>query len=531
MLNRANNPYRSAAEASSSTPDWALDQRPLLRIAALFATILLAVCAIAARLAFVETQLSETFAGEFHREIERYESIPSHDGRIIAADGEVLAEDQQLFGLTVHYRWLEEPPDSAWLKAQALARLDRVQRRDPNRIAGEQARVLELREGLWQHLANATHLDLDTLAARRRDIQRQVEHIYGLVEKRQAERQAGKSSPEKPEAVATGIWNQAWRALVGALTTPPVREATEPVVIREQLDYHLLVSEVPVETAVEVEAHPELFPGTRVSISTRRIYPLGAIAPHLVGFRAPIDSDDVRARREKFPQGDPLDYEPGDRLGRSGLERFYERRLRGLRGQRKLVLNRRGEVLRTEEVRAARFGEDLVLSLSLPLQRDAEQLLDECLAREHLDETNGKPLPIPPGGAIVAIDVRTGAVLAAASAPRFDLGLFTDHDGAAWKEALADPRKPLFHRATEMALPPGSVFKVLSAIAFVESGKLDPLREFHCQGYLDDPDRNRCLIFRSFGASHGDINLIDALARSCNVYFFSAARRIGAAPL
>jgi penicillin-binding protein 2 len=57
------------------------------------------------------------------------------------------------------------------------------------------------------------------------------------------------------------------------------------------------------------------------------------------------------------------------------------------------------------------------------------------------------------------------------------------------------------------------------------------MREFHCQGFLDDPDHNRCLIFRSFGASHGDINLIDALARSCNVYFFSAARRIGAAPL
>lgn len=531
MLNRANNLYRPEEEAESS--DWTLEQRPALRMAVLFAAILLAVCAIAARLTYVETQLTESFAGEFHREIERFESIPSHDGRIIAADGEVLAEDQQLFGLTVHYRWLEEPPDPAWLKAQALAlaRLDRANRRDPQRVAGEQARVLELRSQLWQRLASVAHLDLDELAVKRREIQRQVEHIYGLVDKHQTERQAAKSHSEEPDAVATGIWNQAWRALVGALTTPPVREATEPVVIREQLDYHLLVSEVPVGAAVEVEAHPELFPGTRVSISTRRIYPLGAIAPHLVGYRTPIDGDGVRERRLKFPHGDPLDYQAGDRLGRSGLERYYERRLRGLRGRRKLVLNRRGEVLRTEEVRAARYGEDLVLSLSLPLQRDAEQLLDECLAREHLDETNGKPLPIPPGGAIVAIDVRTGAVLAAASAPRFDLGLFTDHDGAAWKEALADPRKPLFHRATEMALPPGSVFKVLSAIAFVESGKLDPLREFHCQGYLDDPDRNRCLIFRSFGASHGDINLIDALARSCNVYFFSAARRIGAAPL
>ena len=529
MRNRANSPYHLEDVAASS--EWALEGRPALRLVALFGAILLALCTIAARLTYVETQLAQTFAAEFNRETERWELIPSHDGRIIAADGEVLAEDQQLFGITVHYRWLEEPPDPAWLKAQALARLDRTQRRDPQNIAREQSRVLELRSQLWNRLSRSTGLDLDSLAKRRREIQRQVEHIYDLVDKRQTERHAEKSKVKKTAAPASGLWNQAWKALVEALTTPPVREATEPVVIREQLDYHLLIPEVPVETAVEVEAHPELYPGTRVALSSRRVYPQGAIAPHLIGYRTPIDNDDLRERRTRFPHGDPLDYQPGDCLGRAGLERYYERHLRGLRGLRKLTLNRRGEVLRTEEVRAAHYGDDLVLSLSLPLQRDAEQLLDDCLGHEQLDETNGKALPIPPGGAIVAIDARTGAVLAAASAPRFDLGLFAEHDGKAWKEALADPRKPLFHRATEMALPPGSVFKVLSAIAFVESGSLDPQREFHCQGYLDDPDRNRCFIFRTFGASHGDINLIDALAQSCNVYFFSAARKIGAGPL
>ena len=533
MLNRADNPYREEKEASWSASDWALEGRPALRIVALFAVILLALCAIAARLAYVETQLDETIAREFEREIERWEPIPSHDGRIIAADGEVLAEDQRLFGLKVHYRWLEEPPDPAWLKAQALARLDRTERRDAQRIAGEQARILQSRRDLWDHLARTAKVDPKSLTARRRKIQRQVERIYDLVEKRQIERHSDItiSNPAETNTVAPGIWTQAWQALVGALTTPPVREATEPVVVREQLDYHLVIPEVSVETAVDVEAHPELYPGTRVSISTRRIYPQGSLAPHLVGYRTPIDDNDLHERKRQFPHGDPLDYQPGDRRGRIGLERYYERQLRGLRGLRKLVFDRRGELLRSEEVRAAHYGEDLVLSLSLPLQRDAEQLLDDCLGHENLDETNGKPLPIPPGGAIVAIDVRTGAVLAAASAPRFDLGLFTDHDNTAWQAALADVRKPLFHRASEMALPPGSVFKVLSAIAFIESGKVDPLREFHCQGYLDDPDRNRCLIFRNFGASHGDINLIDALARSCNVYFFSAARRCGAAPL
>jgi penicillin-binding protein 2 len=169
--------------------------------------------------------------------------------------------------------------------------------------------------------------------------------------------------------------------------------------------------------------------------------------------------------------------------------------------------------------------------VNLPLQQSAEQLLDDVMRSVHEDEINGKPLPVPPGGAIVALDVRTGAVLAAASAPRFDLRLLVDPEPRAWGRILADPHKPLFHRAAEMALPPGSVFKVVSAIAFLQSGSLDPGRSFQCQGYLDDPDHYRCLIFRNFGAAHGDITLVDALARSCNVYFFSAARRIGAGPI
>lgn len=534
MRNRADNPYRSQFDVARSSAERGLDGRPGLRIAALFAVIALALGTIGVRLTFVQTQLSEEFASEFDRTIERFEPIPSHDGRIIAADGEVLAEDQQVFGLKVHYRWLEEPPDPAWLKAQALSRLDRPSRRNPDKVARERELVLRKREQLWKEISQLTGLNARALAARRREIQRRVERIYDLVEGRRTPTGGDLSehSADKPAVPPpTGLWEKMWQSAVQALTTPPVREATEPLVIREQLDYHLLVPDLPIESAVEVEAHPESFPGARVIVATRRVYPHGSTAPHLVGYRTSIDDETLKARKRRFPQGDPLDYQLGDRLGRTGLERFYERHLRGLRGMRKLVLNRRGEVLRTEDVREPRYGQDLVLSLSLPLQAAAERLLDDCLDHEQTDETNGKPLPIPPGGAIVALDVRTGSVLAAATAPRFDLGLFVEHDGEEWNELLADPRKPLFHRATEMALPPGSVFKVLSAIAFLESGRLDAERPFHCQGYLDDPDRYRCLIFRNFGVSHGDLNLVDALARSCNVYFFDAARRIGAGPI
>lgn len=531
MRNRADNPYRPQDSTPRTSSDWGLDRHPAVRISILFGVILLAVLAIASRLAYVQGRLLDRYVAEFERTVERVEPIPSHDGRILAADGEVLAEDREIFGLKVHYRWLEEPPHPAWLKSQTLARLDRQARRDPQRVARERERVLKLRTELWNQLAQVTGLDAKTLTSRRREVQNRVEHIYDLVEQRSSERGDEPSSDDQTRRVPPAAWERVWQAVVGALTTPPVREAAEPLVIREQLDYHLLVPEVTRETAFEIEAHPESFPGTRVAVSTRRVYPQRDVAPHLVGYRTPIDDDAIKNRLARFPQGDPLDYRAGDRVGKTGLERSYERHLRGLRGLRKLVLDRRGEVLKTETVRNPRFGQDLVLSLSLPLQQSAESLLDDVMHHEHVDETNGKLLPIPPGGAIIALDVRTGAVLAAASAPRFDLRLLVDPEPAAWQRILADPRKPLFHRAAEMALPPGSVFKVLSAIAFIESGRLDPGREFQCQGYLDDPEHHRCLIYRNFGASHGAINLVDALARSCNVYFFAAARRAGVAPI
>jgi penicillin-binding protein 2 len=531
MRNRADNPYRSRARPARVASDWGLDRRPEHRLAILLGAIVMALVTVASRLVYVQGCLTERFAAEFDRTTEQLEEIPSHDGRILAADGEVLAEDREIFGVKVHYRWLEEPPDPTWLRGQALMRLDRPARRDPQRVAREIERVRERRTQLWHRLAGATGLDPRTLAGRRREIQRRVEHVYELVERRRAARIAEASAEASTDANAATAWDAIRQTVVGTLTTPPVREAVEPLVIREQLDYHVVVSDVPLETAVEVEAHPELYPGTRIAVTTRRVYPQGDCAPHLVGYRTPIDQAVLEERARRFPHGDPLDYRPSDRVGKTGLERYYERHLRGLRGVRKLVLDRRGEVLRSETLREPRFGHDLVLSLNLPLQRAAEELLDDVLSTEHADETNGKPLPIPPGGAIVALDARTGSVLAAASAPRFDLRLLVDPDREAWERLLADPRKPLFHRAAEMALPPGSVFKVVSAVAFLESGRIDPGREFHCQGYLDDPDHYRCLIYRQFGAAHGAINLVDALARSCNVYFFSAARRIGATPI
>lgn len=532
MLNRPINPFHSASDAGGSA--WETDRHPGLRLAALFAGVTLAVAVIGVRLADVQTHLGPEFSAEFEKTWERFEPIATHDGRILSADGQVLAEDVEQFSLTVHYRWLEDPPDPTWVRQQVLSRLDRSARRNPERVAAEETALLIRRQELWNRLESLQGSRAQAIAQTRKRIQRRVEHIHQTVLNRHEE-SAPDGKPEQTE-LSGKWWERAWQTVVVTLTTPPRREADEPLVVREQLDYHTILPEIGLDVAVEIEAHPERFPGTRVETRMRRVYPQGNVAAHLIGYRSVLQQDEIDARREGLaPSGaarhDPLDYQLGDRKGRSGLERQYERHLRGLRGERKVVFNRRGELIRSEIVREPRFGVDLSLSLHLPLQQAAEELLDEQLREEHTDEVNGKPLPIPPGGAIVAIDVRTGAILAAASAPRFDLKLFSGSGADEWEKTTTDPRKPLFHRAAEMALPPGSVFKVVSAVAFLESGRLDPEHLFHCQGFLDTPERYRCFTFRNFGVGHGDVTLVDALARSCNVYFFDAARRIGPAPL
>lgn len=515
----------------------ATHERPRGRIVWLALVIAAPLVVIALRFAQVQLTLGDEYSREFELTTVRFESIPSRDGRLLSVEGTVLAEDVDLYRLKVHYRWLEDPPEPGWLRSQALRRLDRRARRHPDLVSQAEAEVRAEQAQLWQRLSERSGSSLAELGKRRTQIQKRVEQLQARVEARRdlAESQGRETQSRKSQTPGTpeddSWWATVFQRVVSALTTPPRREAREPVVVQEQLDYHVVIDTLPQEVAVEMEGHPELFPGIRLEAIPRRVYPQGSLAVHLLGTRQTVSDEFLAERRNRFPEGDPLDYQVGDRAGLAGLERQYEHRLRGLRGSRRLVFNRRGELLDSQVVREPRLGQDVQLGLSVGLQQAAEELLDAAITGPQKDETNGKPLPTPTGGAIVALDVRTGAILAAASGPRFDPAVLVNHDDAGWKAILADDRRPLFHRAAEMALPPGSVFKIVSAVGFLESGLWDPEEPLTCLGYLDSPERYRCYTFKHHGVGHGDVTLVSAMARSCNVYFFSAARQIGAGPL
>jgi penicillin-binding protein 2 len=529
MLNRASN-LLQAEPRDAGLWDGArqVDQSPALRLGVLYAGMVLLLLVVGWRIAQIQIFLTGTYAEEFDRTTEKFESIPSPHGRIVSSDGQILAQDLRLIGVKAHYRWLEQPPQADWVRHQARAKLTRRERRDPQRLEAEMEQVRELHAALWERLAALTGISAAELTQRRAAVQKRVERMHAAVAAARERRNTPAPLPARGAAPAAW-WEQAWRSIAAALTTPPQREREEPLVIQEELEYHAILNEITLDMAAEIESHPELYPGLRIALATRRTYPAHTLAPHLIGNRAPIGEDELKERRQRFPQQDPLDYQAGDWIGKSGLESYYERHLRGLRGLRRLVLNRRGEVLKTEIVRQPRVGRDLEVTLQIPLQRTAERLLDEALAGTPATEApNGAPTPaLPQGGCIIALDVRSGEVLVAACAPRFDLNLLVTPEPGAWQQILDDKRRPFYPRVTQMTLPPGSVFKTLTAAALLQTGRFDPDATIYCQGYLNHPRSHRCYTFTHNGVGHFDVNLTRALAESCNVYFFTAARTLG----
>lgn len=532
MRNRLGNDHMTL-ENEAAGQSFQVDRLPGVRVFLLGLILVVPLLAVSGRLLFIQMMNAEHFYSQFGKTTESFESIPSRDGRIVSIDGRVLALDVERFDLQAHYRWLEEPPNPRWLKQQALTLLEPVERRNREKVEAAQEKVLARRQQLWGELAQVMKTSSEELQTSCRDVQQRVETIIESVNERAAQKEGASSSDDSDvETQASAEQDQLqkfWTLFKDALTRPPRRPRRERIVVREELDYHTLASGIPREIALAISAHPERFPGIHIQVATLREYPQKTLAPHEIGIRHRIDEKTLKSRQQRFPEGDPLDYKEGDRIGKMGVERTYDRYLRGLRGLKKVVRNRQGEIIRTEIIREPKSGDDVVLTLNTGLQDQVQDLLDESLQelRVGTEEQPAEQTDPAAGGCIVVLDVRTGAIVATASAPRYDLNLLLHPTPEEWQAVLNDPRRPLFPRATQMMLPPGSTFKALTSIALMESGKVDPDEPFICRGYLDRPDRHRDYIYRHYGVGHNELTLTRALRESCNVYFFQAARTMG----
>ena len=527
MLNRVTSTFddRRLAERRMAQSELSAED-PRGRLILLFFVLLCPLLFTAARVVRLQAGVGNRFASEFLRPRIELEVVPARDGRILA-DDVVLAYDEEQFDVLAHYRWIEPSPAPEWLDARARERLSPANRRRPDILEDSRRAVIEQRRRMWRRLSEMTATGADDLCARREAVVRRVERISRAVnDRRKATLPARANGSGFSELLLVDL--ESW------LVRLRDRADHDPIVVREELDYHRIISGVPLAVAAEIKSRPELFPGLRVIVSTRRVYPHGTLAAHAIGTRTVIRQEELADRRTRYPDVDPFGLTESSRVGRTGVERVYDCLIRGIPGKRRLIRNRRGELIRSEMVRESRPGSDLLLTLNIPLQRRAEQLLMGALDGTPVEagetatrEAEGPARPRPRSGCLVALDVHTGAVRVLACVPAYNLNVAAGGSIEDWNRIRNDPLQPLFPRATQMMLPPGSVFKILTAVALLESGRIDPDQQFECRGYLDEPTRHRCAVFRRHGHGHGSLDFRDAMVQSCNVYFFNAARQIG----
>ena len=245
--------------------------------------------------------------------------------------------------------------------------------------------------------------------------------------------------------------------------------------------------------------------GAQVDVDILRFYPHGSLAAHALGYTQPITESEYDTLVEKG-------YKIRDRIGRTGVEAAYETHLRGKWGGQMLEVNALGEVQRNLGDRPSESGQDLTLTLDLDLQRAAEQALAD-----------------KPGGAVVALEAKTGAVLALASKPGFDPNFFSKliTTQKEYDALFLNPNKPLLSRAMN-PYDPGSTWKPVTAMAGMESGKFPPTTKLQTKACITYgghcfPDHN--------GAGFGQIGYADALRFSSNTFFYQVGVGVGSRAL
>ncbi|MCX5909854.1 MAG: penicillin-binding protein 2, partial [Deltaproteobacteria bacterium] len=241
-------------------------------------------------------------------------------------------------------------------------------------------------------------------------------------------------------------------------------------------------------------------PGVMVDMVIRRNYPYANLAAHLIGYLGEINERELE--REEYAR-----HKIGYIIGKYGLEKEYELDLMGESGGRKFEVNALGRKMRVLGTVEPNPGNNLYLTLDLELQRAAEQALGERR------------------GSVVVMDPQNGDILALVSKPDFDPNLFARGISPEnWKSIVENPARSLQNRAIQGQYPPGSVYKIITAMAGLEEKVITPDSSFQCSGVLPFGNREyHC--WKKEG--HGRISLKQAIVESCDVYFYQLGLRIG----
>ena len=255
--------------------------------------------------------------------------------------------------------------------------------------------------------------------------------------------------------------------------------------------------------------------GVEIEAATVRTYNT-EYAAHLLGRVGAIENWDAYKDLDLDGDGTP-DYEMDDTVGKEGAELAFESYLRGTAGVREVERNTSGKGVSEKWTTAPQPGDNVVLTIDIDLQKQVEDILSQAIPQLASEDTEG--------AACVVMDVNRAEVLASASYPSYHLATYS----ADLAENSADPLKPFLNRAFQGVYAPGSTFKMVTAVAGLESGIIEPDTEIMDTGvytYYQD-DGPQCWYWRQYRRKHGLVNVSEALEVSCNVFFFDVGRRVG----
>ncbi|TAJ87098.1 penicillin-binding protein 2 [Reyranella sp.] len=268
---------------------------------------------------------------------------------------------------------------------------------------------------------------------------------------------------------------------------------SQPAVVRENLGW---------EEVARLEFNAPDLPGVFIDLGQSRDYPEGELMSHIVGYTGRVADEDLAGR------DDPVLSLPTMRFGKKGMERSLEDDLRGRAGAVQVEVNAVGRVVRELDRTEGQPGTNALLTIDLDLQRFVAEKM-----KEHQS------------GSVVVMDVITGDVLAMVSTPGFDPSTFARGiTQSEWRELLDNPERPLHNKAIAGVYPPGSTYKMVTALAALESKAIDPWTRLPCAGFLELGNiKFHCWL----KGGHGSTNVTEAIACSCDCFFYEAARRAG----
>ena len=270
------------------------------------------------------------------------------------------------------------------------------------------------------------------------------------------------------------------------------------------------------QSALAINERGEELPGVSIDVKANRVYTQGSLASHVIGYIGRIDEKEYNSNKER--------YKKDDYIGKSGIEQLFEEYLRGENGTKQIDMTVDGTTTGEYITKEAVGGANVVLTIDSNLQNIAENALEANIEKIRAGGF-GKQYDAQ-GGSVVVINVKTGEILAMVSYPDYEPGEFLNGISQAKYDEYSS-KSALFNRAIQGTYAPGSIFKMVTAIAGLQEGVITPKERIYDTGIYPKGNNPHCWVYDSYHVGHGSLNVSQALEKSCNYYFYDTGWRLG----